>query len=120
LTSTAPVVQKHGLWRIPAGTIVAFDTGVTRNHLSATAFDPVVMWRMQRADGLSTHLVVSADRRGVSATWFLNDRPFGRRQFADLQGAMRFSESLQAQNWAVGWRLVDDDAEVDDSQWPVD
>lgn len=69
------------------------------------------MWRMHRHDGLSTHLVVGRDRRGVSATWFLNNHPMGSRQFPDLGGAVRFSEQLQAQNWAVGWRLVEDDEE---------
>jgi hypothetical protein len=37
--------------------------------------------------------------------WFLNDRPLGYRDFGDWTSALRWSEQMQAQNWAVGWRL---------------
>jgi hypothetical protein len=40
--------------------------------------------------------------------WFINDRPLGYRDFDDWTAALRWSDQMQAQNWAVGWRLVMD------------
>ena len=68
--------------------------------------EPTVMWRMRRADGLTSHAVIGAAPEGAVVVWFINDRPTGFRNFSDWSGALRWSDQLQAQNWAVGWRLV--------------
>lgn len=70
--------------------------------------EPAVMWRMTRPDGQTSHAVVAPRSRGAAVVWFVNDRPLGRREFADWTGALRWSDQLQAQNWSVGWRLVAD------------
>jgi hypothetical protein len=38
--------------------------------------------------------------------WFINGRPVGYRDFGDWTSALRWSDQMQAQNWAVGWRLA--------------
>jgi hypothetical protein len=63
---------------------------------------------MQRAEGLSAHLVVGYDGPIVWVAWFLNDRPLGLREFNDVGSALDFSDRMQFQNWSVGWRLVAD------------
>lgn len=70
--------------------------------------EPTVMWRMQRADGSTAHAVIGPRPEGAVLVWFLNGRPLGYRDFGDWSGALRWSDQLQAQNWAVGWRLVPD------------
>jgi predicted YcjX-like family ATPase len=45
---------------------------------------------------------------GAVVIWFLNDHPMGSRDFSDWSSALRWSEQMQAQNWAVGWRLISD------------
>jgi hypothetical protein len=67
--------------------------------------EPTVMWRMRRGGGLSTHAVLGSHRDGAILVWFVNDRPAGYRTFADWSSALRWSDQLQAQNWAVGWRI---------------
>ncbi len=69
------------------------------------------MWRMERHDGRSAHLVLGLTGHDVWVAWFLDNRAIGMRDFTDLGSAIQFSDSMQSQNWAVGWRLVDD---VDD------
>jgi hypothetical protein len=64
------------------------------------------MWRMQRPDGLSAHAVIGASSDGPTVVWYLNGRPLGYRSFGDWTAALRWSDQLQAQNWAVGWRLA--------------
>jgi hypothetical protein len=66
------------------------------------------MWRMQRADGRSAHLVIGQDGAVIWAAWFLNDRAIGLREFHDLGSAIDFSDRMQFQNWSVGWRLASD------------
>jgi hypothetical protein len=73
---------------------------------------PVVMWRMQRAGGLSSHLAIVPKRHGTVAAWFLNGHAQGARHFDDVRLAIQFSERMQFQNWAVGWRLVPDRDDV--------
>lgn len=73
---------------------------------------PTVMWRMRRADGLSSHAVIDPRAGGAVVTWFLNGRPLGHRVFNDWTSALRWSDQLQAQNWTVGWRVV---SEYDDT-----
>ena len=70
--------------------------------------EPTVMWRMRRAGGLSSHAVIAPRPDGAVVVWFVNDRPLGFRDFSDWTGALRWTEQLQFQNWAVGWRLASD------------
>jgi hypothetical protein len=74
------------------------------NHLQYD--EPTVMWRMQRPDGLSAHAVIGSSSEGAVLVWYVNDRPLGFRTFDEWAGALRWSDQMQAQNWAVGWRLV--------------
>ena len=67
--------------------------------------EPTVMWRMRRADGVS-HAVIGPRADGAVVVWFINDRPIGYRDFGDLSSALHWSDQMQAQNWAVGWRLA--------------
>lgn len=69
---------------------------------------PTVMWRMRRADGLSSHAVIGPRPEGAVVVWFINGRPLGFRDFDDWASALRWSDQMQAQNWAVGWRLSPD------------
>jgi hypothetical protein len=68
--------------------------------------EPTVMWRMRRADGLLSHAVIAPCSDGAVVVWFINGRPLGYRAFGDWTSALRCSDQLQAQNWAVGWRLA--------------
>ena len=71
--------------------------------------EPTVMWRMRRGDGLQAHAVIGALTGGVTVlVWFINNHPLGFRDFSDVGAALRWSDQLQAQNWAAGWRLVTD------------
>ena len=63
------------------------------------------MWRMQRADGQQSHAVITPRSGGAVLVWFLNGRPIGYRDFVELSDAIRWSDQMRAQNWAVGWRL---------------
>jgi hypothetical protein len=68
--------------------------------------EPTVMWRMRRADGLLSHAVIDPRPDGAVVVWFINDRPLGYRAFGDWISALRWTDQMQAQNWAVGWRLA--------------
>ena len=68
--------------------------------------EPTVMWRMQRADGRLSHAVIGPHPDGAVVVWFINDRPLGYRAFDDWTSALRWSDQMQAQNWAAGWRLA--------------
>jgi len=68
--------------------------------------EPTVMWRMTRADGQSSHAVIHAHQDGAAVVWFVNGRPLGFREFDDWAAALRWSEQMQAQSWATGWRLA--------------
>jgi hypothetical protein len=70
------------------------------------------MWRMQRSGGLASHLVIAPRQNGALAAWFLNGRPQGLRAFDDVGGAIQFSDRMQHQNWAVGWRLVSEEEDA--------
>jgi hypothetical protein len=67
------------------------------------------MWRMKRADGQSSHALIDPRPERVALVWFVNGRPLGFREFDDLESALRWSDQMQAQNWAAGWRLASDD-----------
>jgi len=69
---------------------------------------PTVMWRMRRADGLSSHAVIGPRSEGAVVVWFINGRPLGFKDFDDWASALRWSDQMQAHNWAVGWRLSPD------------
>jgi hypothetical protein len=79
------------------------DEGPSQSHGA-----PTVMWRMRRSGGLSTYAVIGLQGNGAWVMWFVNDRPLGFRDFDDWESAIRWSDRLQAQNWAVGWRLITD------------
>ncbi len=75
--------------------------------------EPTVMWRMRRADGLLSHAVIGPRSDGAFVfMWFINGRPLGSRDFGEWTSALRWSDQMQAQNWAVGWRLA---SEYDDA-----
>ena len=68
--------------------------------------EPTVMWRMRRTDGLVSHAVIEPRPDGAFVfTWFINGRALGSRDFGDFTSALRWSDQMQTQNWAVGWRL---------------
>ena len=69
--------------------------------------EPTVMWRMERAGGQSSHVVIGPRPDGAIVVWFFNGRPLGFRDFADWRSALIWSDLLQAQNWAAGWRLAE-------------
>jgi hypothetical protein len=79
--------------------------GVTETSNGFTD-QPVVLWRMLRASGQMSHAVIGPRSDGAVLVWFINGRPFGYRDFGDWASALRWSDQLQAQNWAVGWRLA--------------
>lgn len=68
--------------------------------------EPTVMWRMRRTDGLSSHAVIGRHAEQAVVVWFINGRPLGYRAFGDWTSALRWSDQMQAQNWAAGWRLT--------------
>ena len=68
--------------------------------------EPTVMWRMRRADGLSSHAMIGPRPDGAVVVWFVNGRPLGYREFSDWSSALHCSDQLQAQNRAAGWRLA--------------
>jgi hypothetical protein len=61
---------------------------------------------MQRADGRLAHAVIGPRPDGTVVVWFIDDRPLGYRDCGDWGSAIRWSDQMQAQNWAVGWRLA--------------
>jgi hypothetical protein len=80
--------------------------GVSMTSNQLTFHEPVVLWRMQRGDGVMSHAVIGPRPDGAILVWFINDRPLGCRDFSDWASALRWSDQLQAQNWAMGWRLT--------------
>jgi hypothetical protein len=68
--------------------------------------EPTVVWRMERADGQSSHAIIGPRLNGVAVIWFVNGRPLGLRDFDDWSDALQWSEQMQAQNCAAGWRLT--------------
>ena len=68
--------------------------------------EPTVMWRMRRADGQTSHVMIGPHSKGAVVVWLVNGRPLGHRDFGEWTSAIRWSEQLQRQNWAAGWRLV--------------
>jgi hypothetical protein len=89
-----------------AGITLAFPAGVSGTANRLTFEEPVVLWRMQRGDGATSHAVIGPRSTGAILVWFINGRPLGSRDFGEWTSALRWSDQLQAQNWAVGWRLA--------------
>lgn len=67
--------------------------------------EPTVMWRMRRSVGLFAHAVIGVWTSRPVLVWYINGCPLGYRVFDDWTEAIRWSDQLQAQNWAAGWRL---------------
>ena len=63
---------------------------------------------MQRGDALRSHAVIGPRSDGAVVVWFINGRPLGFKDFSDWTTALTWSERMQAQNWATGWRLAPD------------
>ena len=61
---------------------------------------------MRRVNVLESHAVLGPRSDGAVVVWFVNERPIGYRNFSDWTSALGWSDRLQAQNWAVGWRLA--------------
>ena len=89
-----------------AGITLACQRGVSGTSNRLTFQEPVVLWRMQRGDGAMSHAVIGPRSTGAILVWFINGRPLGCRDFGEWTSALRWSDQLQAQNWAVGWRLA--------------
>jgi len=68
--------------------------------------EPTVMWRMERGDDQVSHSVIAVRPEGANCTWFVNGLQIGSRDFTHMSDALRWSEQMRAQNWAVGWRLA--------------
>ena len=94
-----------GKTSLQAGISFASYTCLTEFPTRLVYNQPTVMWRMRRADA-SCHAVIAPRSDGALLVWFLNNRPLGHRDFSDWSDALRWSEQLQAQNWAAGWRLL--------------
>ena len=80
--------------------------GMSDTAMQSAYYEPTVMWRMRRAGGQSSHAIIGPRLNGVAVMWFVNGHPVGLRDFDDCIGALRWSEQIQAQNWAAGWRLA--------------
>jgi hypothetical protein len=93
-------------WKVDAGIAIASARGVSDTTAPLIYNEPTVMWRMERAGGLTTHAVIGSHQDGAILVWFLNDKPAGYRRFTGWSEALRWSDQLQAQNWAIGWRLI--------------
>jgi len=79
---------------------------VSENPCPLESDEPIVLWRMRRADGLLSHAVIGPRSERAFIVWFVNGAPLGFRDFGDWTSALRWSDQLQAQNWAIGWRLA--------------
>jgi hypothetical protein len=88
------------------GITLASWSGVAETPMPAVYDEPTVLWRMWRANGLMFHAVMGPGSEGAVVAWFLNDRLLGRRAFVDWTSALQWSDQMQAQNWAVGWRFA--------------
>jgi hypothetical protein len=60
---------------------------------------------MQRPDGRQAHAMIGPRSNGAVVVWFVNGHPIGYREFDDWTAALGWSDRLQHQNWAAGWRL---------------
>jgi hypothetical protein len=86
--------------------MLASGCGMAKTPTQTVYDQPTVMWRMQRDGGQSSHAIIGPRLNGVAVIWFVNGRPLGLRDFDDLGSALRWSEQMQAQNRAAGWRLT--------------
>ena len=88
--------------------LASFASAVSEIALPSTYNEPTVMWRMRHRDGRDGQAVIDPTNGVAQALWFVNGHPLGARSFADWTGALEWTDQLQAQQWAVGWRLLDD------------
>ena len=95
--------------RVSSGIVFALLAVVDANFAQSPLDGPTVMWRMQRPDGLTTHLVLWGEEKRIRGVWFLNETALGARDFTDLDSALEWADRRQAQNWSAGWRLLSDD-----------
>lgn len=95
--------MRFGSWYHPC----LWGETVRQNSNRSVNQEPVVLWRMQRPDGLHSHSVIGPRSDGAVVVWFVNGRPLGFREFVNWTSALRWSDQLQAQNWATGWRALD-------------
>jgi hypothetical protein len=56
--------------------------------------------------GQRAHAEIGSSPSGPMLVWYVNERPLGFRTFDDWTAAIEWSDRLQAQNGAAGWRLV--------------
>ena len=74
----------------------------------STYNEPTVMWRMRHRDGRRAQVVIDPMHGRTRALWFVNGQPLSVRYFLDWTTAMEWTDRLRAQQWAVGWRVLDD------------
>ena len=77
---------------------------VPESPIRFTHEEPIVLWRMQRPGGQLSHTVIRPRSNGALVVWFVNGHALGFRDFTDWTSALRWSDQLKAQNWAIGWR----------------
>jgi len=97
----------RGIWwaaQLISGITLALRATVPETSFPLEYLEPIVLWRMRRADGLHAHAVIGPRSNRAFVVWFVNGAPLGFRDFADWTSALRWSDQLHAQNWAVGWR----------------
>jgi hypothetical protein len=90
--------------RIAAGIPIAHKCCVYETSRGLVYDEPTVMWRMRRSVDLLAHAVIGVIASRPVLVWYINDRPLGYRTFDDFTKAIQWSDQLQAQNWAAGWR----------------
>jgi len=81
---------------------------MSETALPSTYNEPTVMWRMRRVDGRRAQAVIDPTKDGTRVLWFVNGQLLGLRYFDDWARAIEWTDQLQAQYGAVGWRLSDD------------
>jgi hypothetical protein len=90
---------------LETGITLASCEGVPQPPERAVHHEPIVLWRMERGNGLVCHAVIDPRSNGAVVTWFINGLQLGCRDFDDWTSALGWSERLRFQNWTVGWRL---------------
>jgi hypothetical protein len=93
----------------PTGIVFALFRNVDSDFARSPFDGPTVMWRMQRPDGLTSHLVLWGEENRIRGVWFLNKTALGMRDFNDLDSALEWADRRQHQNWSAGWRLLSED-----------
>jgi hypothetical protein len=100
----APFLMKRDF---DEGISLASESVMSEITSPSTYNEPTVIWRMRHADGRSARAVIDPMSSATRVLWFVDDQPLYVRYFADWTGAIEWSNRLRAQQWTVGWRLVD-------------